>query len=171
MSLSIPQYLMKRMFPAGQSMFLVRKDGASEPNYLMIQAINIAMPLEIPVPGMEGFNVNDVANYGKISIDGNPLNITPERFQNDVSMWYQGLCMDYDFLDRMIHGETDPFIIPIGGKVTVLLRLQDDIDFIRTIGPHTFGIRVDYQGFIINVDIPLDLTEENTNLEFDPSLT
>ncbi len=99
----------------------VRKDGASEPNYLMIQAINIAMPLEIPVPGMEGFNVNDVANYGKISIDGNPLNITPERFQNDVSMWYQGLCMDYDFLDRMIHGETDPFIIPIGGKVTVLL--------------------------------------------------
>jgi hypothetical protein len=159
------------MFPKGKSLFLVKKDGAMTPNFIMIQSLNISMALELPIPGMEQFRLKDVPNYGKIWVDNQPLKITVERFQNDVSLWVGGKCYDWQYFDRVVKGTAENFTIPLGAKTTLLLRLKEDLTSLMEIGDHTFKVAIDFHGFTINVDVTLDLTAENTNITFDPSNT
>jgi hypothetical protein len=169
MSFTLPQYLLRRMFPKGKSLFLVCKDSPT-PNYVMFQSINITMPLEVPIPGMEQFRVEDVSTYAKISVDGKLLNITPELFKNDLSFWVEGKGYTGAELEHIMQGKGSTLTIPVGTKTSLLLKLREDIKCLTEIGMHTFGINISFSGVTINLDIPLDLVPENTNIKFDPRM-
>jgi len=159
------------MFPLGKSLFLVKKDGASIPNYLMIQAINISTAIELPVSGLENYKISEVAQYVSIWLDDKPLTMTSERLLSDLSLWSRGYCLDSKYLERMIKGCAEQFIIPIGAKFSILLRIGDDMPGIRNFGPHSFKIILQTTEFIAIIEVPLELTKENSNLVFNPAST
>lgn len=169
MSFSLPSYLLKRMFPKGKSLFLICKESQT-PNFVMFQSINIAMPIDLPLPGLEQFKIEDVSTYAKISVDGKELSITPDRFKNDLTFWVEGKGYTGEELERIMQGKGATLTIPIGSKTSLLLRLQEDLMPLTTVGIHTFGINISFSGVTINLDIPLDLLPENTHIQFDPKM-
>jgi hypothetical protein len=167
MSFSLPKYLAKRMFQKGESYYLVRKDDAPAPNYIMFQSLNIIMPIEVPFPGLENFNFNDLSNYAEITIDGHPLKITAERFKNDILYIYKDHYFNAEYIERFISGQSvDSYIIPLGARSSLLIKIQEDLTHATTIGEHVFKVKIHFGIIEINVEVTFELTPENANRDF-----
>jgi hypothetical protein len=167
-----PKYLVKRMFLPGKSLFVVKKaPPADDAEYLMFKGLNVITPLELPIPGMEQFSLNQLQSYAKIEADGKPFAVTEDRFLHDLEFWFQGKMYTGEYLTTLRTGHVDTFIIPVGATSTLLLRIREDIAHLAVQGDHTFAIDLNFHGFTLKFAVTLDLPERNCGLIFDPEAT
>jgi hypothetical protein len=94
-----------------------------------------------------------------------------DRLLSDLSLWSRGYCLDSKYLERMIKGCAEQFIIPIGARFSILLRIRDDMAQVSKIGAHSFKIILQTTEFIAIIEVPLELTEANSNVVFNPQNT
>jgi hypothetical protein len=160
------------MFPK-DSLSIVRKRNEIQgngPKYLCFKSINFIQAIEIAsFPELQAYNPENINDILKVKIDGKDLPITLEWVKNDIEFYHKGKRYDYNYFEQLLKGKFETFVVAIGDVVTLLVKINDDLKPVCEIGNHNFRININLSGFLIDLDIPLELTSENIDILFDPA--
>jgi len=174
--ISALKVLIKKIFPPKKCVFTVDTNGDGEADAVLIKAINVIMPVEIPEKiELGGFNSEDfdlkkfeLSDYGKFYLDDEPIDVSSKEFEIDklkqhFLMYHSGDCFK---IDDLINGKLAGRLIALGDNINVLIRLEKDALAKFTIGKHKFTIESE---LIPKFEFNFELTQDNINQEFDPN--
>jgi hypothetical protein len=173
--ISALKVLFKKIFPPSKCVYTIDSNGDGSADSIMIRAFNVIMPLEVPQEiELGGLNSNnfdikkfDLSDYGKISLDDEPLTIAQDEFDIDVIknhflIYHNGICFT---IDELLEGKFAGTLVALGDTIDIIIRINSDGIKRFTEGPHKFTFDSE---LIPKLDFNFELTEKNINRKFDP---
>jgi len=170
MPFKIPKFLIKKIFPPKKAVSTVDTNGDGEADALQIKALNMIQPFTIPENidlGQFEFNINDfdLSEYGEITIDEVPIDISRENVDADMiqerlSIYLKG---EKYTLQDILGGKPGGKLIAKGDTITLLFKLEKEYLERLDEGKHVF--RIEVEG-IPTIEINFELKEKNINQKF-----
>jgi len=174
--ISALKVLIKKIFPPKKCVFTVDTNGDGKADAVLIKALNVIMPVEIPEKiEFGGFNSDDfdlkkfeLSDYGKFYLDEEPIDVSSEEFEIDKLkehfLIYHG--GDHFKIDEIIKGKLAGRMIALGDTINFLIRLEKDALDKFTIGKHKFTLESE---LVPKFEFNFELTQDNINQKFDPN--
>lgn len=171
--ISALKVLIKKIFPPKSSVFTVDTTGDKTPDSILIKALNIIMPIEIPNEiELGGFSTNDfdlntfdLSEYGKIYLDNERIIISKDEFEIDkLKTRFIIRHKDERFtIDDIINGKLGGRLIALGDTIDILIKLDKNALNKFTEGNHALKLESE---LIPVLEINFELTKENMNKEY-----
>lgn len=171
--ISALKVLIKKIFPPKSSVYTIDTTGDKKPDSILIKALNIIMPLEIPEEielggfSTKDFDLNtfDLSEYGKIYLDDERIVISRDEFEVDklkrrFIITHKG---DRFTIDDIIQGKLGGRLIALGDTIDILVKLDEHALRKFTKGKHKFRLESE---LIPVLEFNFELTEENMNQEY-----
>jgi hypothetical protein len=176
--LSAFKVLIKKIFPPKKSVYTVDTQGDGEADSIQIKALNIVFPFDIPEDISFGdFELEDLENakydvseHINIYLDGESINLSKvredfEEVSSRFIVYHKG--EEFTFKDLMA-GKMAGRTIAMGDTITILVKLDKrDLERLE-LGKHT--LKIDSEAFP-SLKFNFELTEDNTDIRFNPSDT
>ncbi len=173
--LSAFKVLIKKVFPPEKCVFTVDLNRNGDPDALLIRALNLVFPFEMPdeisIDGVERKDVKagnfDISSVFQIFLDGEKIDLSKKGIDNELIQERFVLVHNmnqFTFLD-IIKGHLGGRTIALGDTIDILLRM-DKSNFKRlTEGNHKFRIE---STFFPTLDVFFTLTKKNFNVNYPP---
>jgi hypothetical protein len=174
--LSALKVLFKKIFPPKDCIFTVDTDNDGLPDAVLIRAINVVMAIEVPSEielggfSTEDFDVMkfDLADYGKIYLDAEPITIAREVYdlkalKERFLFYHKGERFN---IDDIINGKLAGRIIALGDSISILIKIDSEALKKFQVGKHKFRLESE---LIPAIEFNFEITEKNLNIKFDPT--
>ena len=178
--LSALKVLIKKIFPPDKCVFTVDSNGDGSPDALLIRALNVVFPFEIPeeisIDKLDGKTIKDenfdVGTVLQIYLDDKQIDLSKQDIDTDTIQERFLLIHNnekFSFLD-IFDGNLSGRTIALGDKIDILLRM-DKSHFERlTEGDHKFKIKSE---LFPTLKVNFTMNKDNFNIKYplDPSKT
>jgi len=167
--ISLPPYLIEKIFPPKECITLVDTDEDGLPDSVQILAINCILPFTIPKTieiGDFDLKTTDLSNIVRVMYDSEPLELYDMKYlMENVSFYIKG---DKYTINSILSGDIAGKTVVVGDKLTILLKLKEEDmkKFKEFKGNHELTINIKNLPTII---IKFELNDENMNIKFEPS--
>jgi len=175
--LSALKVLFKKIFPPKKSIYTVDSNGDGKTDSVLIKALNVILPFEIPKEiELGGFRTKDfdlknfeLSDYGKIFLDDQPITISKtdfdvEKLKERFLIYHKGESFT---IDDVIKGNFGGRIIALGDSINILIKMDAEGLKRFSEGKHKFTFESE---LIPKFEFNFELTSENLNQRFDPTL-
>jgi len=172
--ISALKVLFKKIFPPRKSIYTVDTIGDGKADSLLIKALNVIMPIEVPKElelggfSTKNFNINnfELSDYGKIFLDGVPINVSKKDFDltklKDHFAFYHK--EERFTIDELLSGKLAGRIIALGDTINILIRIDEDGIEKFSEGKHNFKF---ISEIIPTLEFNFELGKENLNQKFE----
>jgi len=173
--ISALKVLFKKIFPPSKSVYTIDSTGDGSADSILIRAYNVIMPIEVPREiELGGFNTTDfdikkfdLSDYGKISLDDQPITIAKDEFDIHVIkdhflIYHDGICYT---IDDLIKGKFGGKLIALGDTIDILIKIDSEGINRFSEGNHKFTFDSE---LIPKLHFNFEITEHNLNRKFDP---
>lgn len=172
--ISALKVLFKKIFPPKKSIYTVDTNGDGKADSLLIKALNVILPMEVPkeieVGGFstKNFDVNnfELSDYGKLYLDDIPIHISKKDFDiaklKDRFSFY--IRKERFTIDDFLSGKLAGKIIALGDTINILIKIDEDSLEKFSEGPHNFKFKSE---IIPILEFNFELGKENLNQSFD----
>jgi hypothetical protein len=171
--ISALKVLIKKIFPPKSSVYTVDTTGDEKPDSILIKALNVIMPIEIPDEielggfSTKDFDLNtfDLTEYGKIFLDDERITISEQDFEIDrlksrFIIYHNG---ERFTIDDILNGKLGGRIIALGDTVDVLIKLDEYALKKFTEGKHKFKLESE---LIPVLEFNFELDKDNLNQSY-----
>lgn len=168
--ISALKVLIKKIFPPKSSVYTVDTTGDMKPDSILIKALNILMPIEVPDDielggfSTKNFDLNtfNLSEYGKIFLDDERITISKQDFEIDklkgrFIIFHNGVRFT---IDDILNGKLGGRIIALGDTIDVLIKLDEYALKKFTEGKHKFKLESE---LIPVLEFNFELDEDNIN--------
>jgi len=172
--ISALKVLFKKIFPPKKSIYTVDTNGHGRAYSLLIKALNVIMPFEVPKEielggfNTKNFDINnfELSDYGKIFLDDVPINVSKKDFDiaklKDHFTFY--LKEERFTIDELLSGKFAGRIIALGDTISILIRIDEDGIKKFSEGKHNFKFKSEV---IPILEFNFELGKENLNQKFE----
>ncbi len=172
--ISALKVLFKKIFPPRKSIYTVDTIGDGKADSLLIKALNVIMPLEVPKElelggfSTKNFNINnfELSDYGKIFLDDVPINVSKKDFDiaklKDHFTFY--IKKEKFSIDELLSGKLAGRIIALGDTINILIRIDEESIEKFSEGKHNFKFKSEV---IPILEFNFELGKENLNQKFE----
>ena len=172
--ISALKVLFKKIFPPKKSIYTVDTIGDGKADTLLIKALNVIMPIQIPkeieVGGFstKDFDINnfELPDYGKLFLDDVPITVSKKDFEiaklKDHFTFY--LNKEKFTIDDLLSGKLAVKIIALGDAINILIKIDEDGLEKFSEGAHNFKFKSE---IIPILEFNFELGKENLNQSFD----
>lgn len=172
--ISALKVLFKKIFPPKKSIYTVDTSGDGKADTLLIKALNVIMPIEIPKEiELGGFSTKDfdmnnfeLSDYGKLFLDDEPINVSKKDFEiaklKDHFTFY--IKKDRFTIDDLLSGKLAGKVIGLGDTINILVKIDEDGLSKFSEGQHNFKFKSE---IIPVLEFNFELTKDNLNQSFD----
>jgi len=172
--ISALKVLFKKIFPPKKSIYTVDTNGDGKADSLLIKALNVIMPIEVPKEiELGGFNTKnfklnnfELSDYGKIFLDDVPINVSKKDFDiaklKDHITFY--IKKEKFSIDELLSGKLAGKIIALGDTINILIRIDEDGIEKFSEGKHNFKFKSEV---IPILEFNFELGKENLNQKFE----
>jgi hypothetical protein len=172
--MSTLKVLFKKIFPPKESIYTVDTNGDGKADSLLIKALNVIMPMEVPkeieIGGFstKDFDINsfDLSDYGKLFLDDVAINVSKNDFEvtklKDHFTIY--LKKERFTIDDLLSGKLAGKIIALGDTINILIDIDEDSIEKFSEGKHNLKFRSE---IIPILEFNFELGKENLNQSFD----
>jgi hypothetical protein len=172
--ISALKVLFKKIFPPKKSIYTVDTNGDGKADSLLIKALNVIMPMEIPkeieIGGFstKNFNVNkfELSDYGKLFLDDIPINVSKKDYDiaklKDRFTFY--IKKERFTIDDLLSGKLAGKIVALGDTINILIKIDEDSLEKFSEGHHNFKFKSE---IIPLLEFNFELGNENLNQNFD----
>ncbi|NHJ19989.1 MAG: hypothetical protein EAX91_03520 [Candidatus Lokiarchaeota archaeon] len=172
--ISALKVLFKKIFPPTKSIYTVDTNGDGKADSLLIKALNVIMPMEIPKEiELGGFNTKDfnvntfqLSDYGKLYLDDTPINVSKKDFEiaklKDHFTFY--IRKEKFTIDDLLRGKLAGKIIALGDTINIVIKIDEDSLDKFSEGQHKFKFTSE---IIPTLEFNFELGKENLNQSFD----
>lgn len=171
--ISALKVLIKKIFPPKSSVYTVDTIGDNVADSILIKALNVIMPIEVPneieLGGFttKDFDLNrfDLSEYGKIFLDNERIKISKDEFEIDkLKTRFIIYHKEEQFtVDDIIDGKLGGRLIALGDTVDILIKLDRNALKKFTEGKHKFRLESE---LIPVLEFSFELNEDNMNQEY-----
>ena len=171
--ISALKVLIKKIFPPKSSVYTVDTIGDNEPDSILIKALNVLMPIEVPDEielggfSTKDFDLNtfDLSEYGKIYLDDERITVSKDEFEIDklktkFIIHHKGQRFT---VDDILNGKLGGRLIALGDTVDILIKLDKNALKKFTEGKHKFRLESE---LIPVLEFNFELNEDNMNQEY-----
>ena len=171
--ISALKVLIKKIFPPKSSVYIVDTTGDSKPDSILIKALNVIMPIEVPDEiELGGFstkefdlNTFDLSEYGKIFLDDERITISKDEYEIDklktrFVIHHKG---ERFTVDDIIEGKLGGRLIALGDTIDIMIKLDENALKKFTKGKHKFRLESE---LIPILEFNFELNEDNMNQEY-----
>lgn len=171
--ISALKVLIKKIFPPKSSVYTVDTTGDMKPDSILIKALNILMPIEVPDEiELGGFSTKDfdlntfnLSEYGKIFLDDERITISKQDFEIDklkgrFIIFHNG---ERFTIDDILNGKLGGRIIALGDTIDVLVKLDEAALKKFTEGKHKFKLESE---LIPVIEFNFELDKDNINKSY-----
>lgn len=171
--LSAFKVLIKKIFPPKDCVFTVDLNGDGSPDALLIRALNVVFPFEIPenitLDKLNGKDIKEgninVGSILEIYLDGEKIDLSNQAIDNELIQEHFLLIHNdeqFSFLD-IFGGKLSGRSIALGDQIDILLKM-DKSHFERLKeGSHSFKIE---SSLFPTLKVNFSLTEKNFNIQY-----
>ena len=171
--ISALKVLIKKIFPPKSSVYTIDTTGDKNADSILIKALNVIMPIEIPDEiELGGFNTKDfdlntydISEYGKIFLDDERITISKDDFEVQklkarFIFYHKG---DKFTVDDVLDGKLGGRLIALGDTIDIIIRL--DIQALKkfTEGKHKFRLESE---LIPILEFNFELNKNNMNQKY-----
>ena len=172
--ISALKVLFKKIFPPKKSIYTVDTNGDGKADSLLIKALNVVLPIEVPKEiELGGFNTKDfdiknfqLSDYGKIFLDDTPINVSKSDFDvvklKDRFTFY--IKKEKFTIDDLLSGKLAGRIIALGDTINILIKIDEDGLEKFSEGKHNFKFKSE---IIPTLEFNFELDKENLNQSFE----
>ena len=172
--ISALKVLFKKVFPPKKSIYTVDTNGDGRADSLLIKALNVIMPFQVPKEielggfNTKNFDINnfELSDYGKIFLDDVPINVSKKDFNiaklKDHFTFY--LKEERFTIDELLSGKFAGRIIALGDTISILIRIDEDGIKKFSEGKHNFKFKSEV---IPILEFNFELGKENLNQKFE----
>ena len=172
--ISALKVLFKKVFPADKSIYTVDTLGDGKADALLIKALNVIMPIQVPKEiEVGGFSTKDfgihnfeLSDYGKLFLDDEPINVSKNDFEvaklKDRFTIY--IKKERFTIDDLLSGKLAGKIIALGDAINILIKIDEDSLEKFSEGTHNFKFKSE---IIPILEFNFELGKENMNQNFD----
>lgn len=168
--ISALKVLIKKIFPPKSSVYTVDTTGDKNADAILIKALNVLMPIEIPDEielggfSTKDFDLNtfDLSEYGKIFLDDERIRISKDDFEVDkLKTRFIIHHKDEKFtIDDILDGKLGGRLIALGDTIDVIIRLDNQALKKFTEGKHNFRLESE---LIPVLEFNFELNNDNMN--------
>lgn len=171
--ISALKVLIKKIFPPKSSVYTVDTTGDNIADSILIKALNVIMPIEVPDEfelggfSTKDFDLNtfDLSEYGKIFLDDERITISKDEFEIDklktrFIIYHKG---ERFTVDDIIDGKLGGRLIALGDSVDILVKLDTNALKKFSVGKHKFRLESE---LIPVLEFSFELNENNMNQEY-----
>ena len=171
--ISALKVLIKKIFPPKSSVYTVDTTGDSKPDSILIKALNVIMPIEVPDEielggfSTKDFDLNtfDLSEYGKIFLDDERITVSKDEFEIDklktrFIIHHKG---EQFTIDDIIEGKLGGRLIALGDTIDILIKLDENALKKFTKGKHKFRLESE---LIPILEFNFELNEDNMDQEY-----
>lgn len=168
--ISALKVLIKKIFPPKESVYIVDSTGDGKLDSIVIKALNVFMPIEIPekieIGGFnsENFDLHnfDLSEYGKLYLDDNPIYISKKDFEIEklkerFLIYHKG---EKFRIDDLISGKLAGRLIALGDSIDIHIKIDKDAIKKFSEGKHKLTIESE---LIPKLEFYFELTKKNLN--------
>jgi hypothetical protein len=110
----------------------------------------------------------DLADYGKIYLDAEPITIAREVYdlkalKERFLFYHKGERFN---IDDIINGKLAGRIIALGDSISILIKIDSEALKKFQVGKHKFRLESE---LIPAIEFNFEITEKNLNIKFDPT--
>jgi hypothetical protein len=135
-----PIYMLKRIFPQ-DCLGLVDISGNGTPDALLIEGINILMPISMPkTMNLGNYTIDDVEKFGSVTIDGVKMNLDSQTILSDVFLFIGGELYS---LGDLFQGKAAGKKIAMGDRIKLVVKLDSFAGLQTEAGVHKIAIEFD----------------------------
>ena len=172
--ISALKVLFKKIFPPKKSIYTVDTIGDGKADALLIKALNVIMPIQVPKEiELGGFSTKDfdihnfeLSDYGKLFLDGEPINVSKKDFDiaklKDRFTFY--IKKERFTIDDLLSGKLAGKIVALGDTINILIIIDEDGLEKFSEGTHNFKFKSE---IIPTLEFNFELGKENLNQSFD----
>ncbi|MFX1498276.1 MAG: hypothetical protein ACFFBH_12175 [Promethearchaeota archaeon] len=172
--ISALKVLIKKIFPPKESVYTVDSNADGTADSIVIKALNVFMPIEIPdkieIGGFnsENFNVKnfDLSDYGKLYLDDNPIDISKMEFE--VEKLKERFCIYHkgeEFrIDDLIKGKLAGRIVALGDSIEILIKVDKETIAKFSEGKHKLALESE---LVPKLEFNFELNHKNMNKKLD----
>ena len=171
--ISALKVLIKKIFPPKSSVYTVDTAGDNDPDSILIKALNVIMPIEVPDEielggfSTKDFDLNtfDLSEYGKIFLDDERITISKDDFEIDKlkTRFIINHKGEQFTIDDIIDGKLGGRLIALGDTVDILIRLDKHVLKKFTEGAHKFRLESE---LIPVIEFNFELNKDNMNQNY-----
>jgi hypothetical protein len=166
--------LFKKIFPPKKSIYTVDTNGDRKADSLLIKALNVIMPMEVPKEiEIGGFNTKDfdinnfeLSDYGKLFLDDIPINVSKKDYDvaklKDRFTFY--IKKERFTIDDLLSGKLAGKIVALGDAINILIKIDEESLEKFSEGHHNFKFKSE---IIPILEFNFELGKENLNQHFD----
>ncbi|TFG14100.1 MAG: hypothetical protein EU531_09335 [Promethearchaeota archaeon] len=171
--ISALKVLIKKIFPPKSSVYTIDTTGDNKPDSILIKALNVIMPIEVPDKielggfSTKDFDLNtfDLSEYGKIFLDGERITVSKDDF--DIDKLKTRFIINHKgerfTVDDIIDGKLGGRLIALGDSIDIVIKLDEHNLEKFTEGMHKFR----WESELIPVlEFKFELNEDNMNQEY-----
>ncbi|MFW9771768.1 MAG: hypothetical protein ACFFEO_06330 [Candidatus Thorarchaeota archaeon] len=172
--ISALKVLIKKIFPPKESVYIVDSNGDGTIDSIVIKALNVFMPIEIPekieIGGFnsENFNVKnfDLSEYGKLYLDDNPIDISKvefevEKLKERFFIYHKG---EEFRIDDLIKGKLAGRLIALGDTIEILIKVDKETITKFSEGKHKLALESE---LVPKLEFHFELNHKNMNKKLD----
>jgi len=172
--ISALKVLFKKIFPPKKSIYTVDTIGDGKADSLLIKALNVIMPFEVPKElELGGFNTKsfditnfELSDYGKLFLDDIPINVSKKDFdvaklKNHFTFYIKKEKLS---IDDLLSGKLAGRIIALGDTINILIKIDEDGIEKFSEGKHNFKF---ISEIIPTLEFNFELGKENLNQKFE----
>ncbi|MFW9950312.1 MAG: hypothetical protein ACFFKA_09355, partial [Candidatus Thorarchaeota archaeon] len=168
--ISALKVLFKKIFPPKKSIYTVDTNGDGKADSLLIKALNVVLPMEVPKEiELGGFSTKNfdiknfqLSDYGKIFLDDAPINVSKSDFDvvklKDRFTFY--IKKERFTIDDLLRGKLAGRIIALGDTINILIKIDEDGLEKFSEGRHNFKFKSE---IIPILEFNFELDKENLN--------
>ena len=175
--ISALKVLFKKVFPPKKSIYTVDTNSDGKADSLLIKALNVIMPIQIPKEielggfSTKNFDINkfELSDYGKMYLDDFPINVSKKDFEIEkLKGHFRFFLKDEEFtIDDLLNGKLAGRIIALGATINILIKIDEDGLEKFSEGKHVFKFKSE---IIPTLEFSFELGAENLNQKFDPKV-
>ena len=168
--ISALKVLIKKIFPPKESVYIVDSSGDGIMDSIVIKALNVFMPIEIPekieIGGFnsENFDLHnfDLSEYGRLYLDDNPIHISKkdfdiEKLKERFLIYHKG---EKFRIDDFISGKLAGRLIALGDTIEILIQVEKETIAKFSEGKHKLSLESE---LVPKLEFHFELNHKNMN--------
>jgi len=172
--ISALKVLFKKIFPPKKSIYTVDTNGDGKADSLLIKALNVIMPIQVPKEielggfSTKNFDINnfELSDYGKLFLDDVPINVSKKDYEiaklKDHFTFY--FNKERFTIDELLSGKLAGKIVALGDTINILIKIDEDGLEKFSEGKHNFKFKSE---IIPILEFNFELGTDNLNQSFD----